>query len=114
MDHFCYLFFVFVMLSCLFIAAMWPSGGKGLTFWLSFAMFYCVLSLSHGVSWVRCGTRLYRFLILAIFSYFVTSYYGIGSLKSLRELNIFMLHQQQNLDRTFGTSKMHLSPLPFG
>ena len=48
MDHFCYLFFVFVMLSCLFIAAMWPSGGKGLTFWLSFAMFYCVCHFPMG------------------------------------------------------------------
>ena len=29
--------------------------GKGLTSWLSFVMFNCVLSLSHVVSWVRCG-----------------------------------------------------------
>ena len=69
------------MMSCLFITALWPPAGKGLTFWLSFAMFYCFLSLSHVVSWVRCGTRLYRFLILATFSYFATSYYGLGSLK---------------------------------
>ena len=27
----------------------------------------CVLSLSHVVSWVRCGTWLYRFLIFAFF-----------------------------------------------
>ena len=30
------------MLSCLFVAALWPSAGKGLIFWLSFAMFNCV------------------------------------------------------------------------
>ena len=43
MDNFCYLCFMFDMLSsCLFIAALWPPAGKGLTFWLSFAMFYCV------------------------------------------------------------------------
>ena len=30
------------MLSCLFIAALWSSGGKGLTSWLSFVMFNCV------------------------------------------------------------------------
>ena len=59
MDHFCCLCFVFVMLSCLFIAALWPPAGKGMTFLLSFVMFYCVLSLSLVVSWVRCGTRLY-------------------------------------------------------
>ena len=56
-----------------------------------------------------CCTRLYRFLILATFSYFVTSNYGLGSLKTPCEL---VLHQQQNLERTFGTSKMHLSPPP--
>ena len=42
MDHFCYLCFVFVMLSCLFIAALWSPAGKGLTFWLLLVMFYCV------------------------------------------------------------------------
>ena len=30
MDHFCYLCFVFVMLSCLFVAALWSPAGKGL------------------------------------------------------------------------------------
>ena len=29
-----------------------------------------------------------------------------------RQLNIFVLQQQQYLGRRFGTSKMHLSPLP--
>ena len=29
-----------------------------------------------------------------------------------RELNFFVLQQQQNLGRRFGTSKMHLSPPP--
>ena len=42
MDHFCYLCFLFVMLSCLFIAALWPTAGKGLTFWPPFAKSYCV------------------------------------------------------------------------
>ena len=39
MDHFCYLYFVFVMHSCLFSAALWSPAGKGLTSCLS-----CVLS----------------------------------------------------------------------
>ena len=34
-DLFCYLFFMPVMLSCLFLAAMWSPAWKGLTFWLS-------------------------------------------------------------------------------
>ena len=40
MDHLCYLYLVFVMLSRLFIAALW-STGKGLTSWLLFVMFDC-------------------------------------------------------------------------
>ena len=36
----CYLCLVFVKLSCLFIAALWSPGGKGLTSWLLFVMSY--------------------------------------------------------------------------
>ena len=42
MDHLCYLCLVFVMLSRLFIAALWSPAGKGLTSWFSFVMFNCV------------------------------------------------------------------------
>ena len=55
-DHLCYLCFVFVMLSHQFIAALLSPAGKGLTSWLYFVIFNCVLSLSHVESWVRCGT----------------------------------------------------------
>ena len=41
MDHLCYLCFVFVMLSRLFIAALWSSDVKGLTSWLLFLMSNC-------------------------------------------------------------------------
>ena len=41
-QHLCYVCLVFVMLSRLFIAALWPPAGKGLSSWLSFVMFYCV------------------------------------------------------------------------
>ena len=56
MDHLCYLCLVFVMLSRLFIATLWSPAGKGLTSWLLFLMFNCVLSHSHVVSWVMCST----------------------------------------------------------
>ena len=56
MDLFCYLFFVFVMFLCLFIVATWSHAWKGLASWLSCMHdVFCVLSLSHMVSWVRCG-----------------------------------------------------------
>ena len=42
LDHLCYLCLVFVMLSRLFIAALWSLEGKGLTFWLLFVIFVCV------------------------------------------------------------------------
>ena len=55
-DHLCYLCLVFVMLSRLFIAALWSPEGKGLTSWVLFVMFIVILLLSHLVSWDRCGT----------------------------------------------------------
>ena len=45
MDHFSYLFFVFVMLFCLFIAAFWSTAVKGLTSWLS--CMSCFLVFCH-------------------------------------------------------------------
>ena len=56
MDQLCYLCLVFVVLSRLFIAALWSPEGKGLTSWLLFVMFIVILLLSHLVSWDMCGT----------------------------------------------------------
>ena len=41
MYHLCYLGLVFVMLWCLFIAALWTPAGKGLTSWLLSVMSNC-------------------------------------------------------------------------
>ena len=51
MDHLFYLCLMFVMLSRLFIAALWSPEGKSL-----FVMFIVMLLLSDLVSWDRCGT----------------------------------------------------------
>ena len=56
MDHWSVLGLVFLMLSRLFIAALWSPDGKGLTSWLLFVMFIVFLLLFHVVSWVRCST----------------------------------------------------------
>ena len=56
MDRLYYLCLVFFMLSRLIIAALRSPAGEGLDSWLLFVMFNCVFSLSHVVSWVRCGT----------------------------------------------------------
>ena len=66
-DHFRYLCFVFdfLILSCLFFATLWLPVWKEMTaetdlFALWYIMFSCVFfSLSHMVSLVRYGTRLY-------------------------------------------------------
>ena len=50
---------------CLFICVFWSTAGKGLTSWLSFVVSNCEFVTFPLVSWVRCGTWLYRFLIFA-------------------------------------------------
>ena len=56
LDNLCYLCLVFIMLSRLFIAALWSPEGKGLTSWLLFVTFIVILLLSLFVSWDSCGT----------------------------------------------------------
>ena len=53
MDLLC---LVFLMLSRLFIAALWSSAELELTSWLLLLMFIVFLLLSHVVSYVRLGT----------------------------------------------------------
>ena len=49
----------------LFICALWSPAGKGLTSWLSFVVSNCEFVTFLLVSWVGCGTWLYRLLIFA-------------------------------------------------
>ena len=49
----------------LFIYALWSPAGKELTSWLSFVVSSVSFFTFPLVSWVRCGTWLYRFLIFA-------------------------------------------------
>ena len=57
---------LFMSCVCHAFASFYCCSVVGLTAWLLFVMFNCVLSLSHVVFWVRCSTWLYRFLIFAI------------------------------------------------
>ena len=50
MDHLCFLCLVFLMLLCLFIAALWSPAGKGMTSRLLLVKFIVFLLLSHVVS----------------------------------------------------------------
>ena len=68
-----YAFSVFCLLCLcthLFICALWSPAGKGVTSWLSFVVSYCESVTFLLVSWVRCGSWLYRFLIFAPLTYF--------------------------------------------
>ena len=57
---------VFAMSLCAsFICALWSPAGKGLTPWLSFVAYNSEFVTFPLVSWVRCGTLLYQFLIFA-------------------------------------------------
>ena len=61
---------VFAMSLCASVY-MWSPAGKGLTSWLSFVVSNCEIVTFQLVSWVRCGTRLYRFRIFAPFLTFI-------------------------------------------
>ena len=65
---FCYLSFVFVfaILPCLFLAALWSPAEKGLISWL-FCMDICLCFCHFPIPYVRYGTWLYRFLIFVFF-----------------------------------------------
>ena len=45
MDHLCFLCLAFLMLSRLFMAALWSPAWKGLTYWLLLMMFIVFLLL---------------------------------------------------------------------
>ena len=62
----------------LFIDALLSPAGKGLTSWLLFVMSNCEVVTFPLVSWVRCGARLYRFLIFALFLTFMQSIIRLG------------------------------------
>ena len=61
MDHLCYLCLLFVMVSRLFIAALWSPAGKRLTSWLLFVVSYSVF-----VPFLCCILGQMRFLIVSI------------------------------------------------
>ena len=67
MDLLCVFSVLCLLCFCarLFICALWSPAGKGLTSWLSLVVSYCEFVTFPLVSWVRCGTLLYQFLIFA-------------------------------------------------
>ena len=68
MDLLCFCSVLCLLCLCarLFICALWSPAGKGLTSWLSSVVSNCEFVTFPLVSWVGCGTRLYRFLIYTL------------------------------------------------
>ena len=113
-DFFCGSFYL-VFLSCLCLAALWSSAGKGLTSWLScMGCFLVYLSLSHTVCLLTCEITDIRLLpyftyiwsngktnILRIksVSYLDLSYpiLPIGSGKRLDYFSIRLLHMESRM-----------------
>ena len=62
---FCSVLCLLCLCTRLFICALWSPAGKGLTSWLSFVVSNCEIVTFPLVSWVGCGTLLYRLLIFA-------------------------------------------------
>ena len=67
MDFLCFCSVLSLLCLCahLFICALWSPAEKGLTSWLSFVVSNCEFVTFPLVSWVGCGTGLYRLLIFA-------------------------------------------------
>ena len=62
---------VFLMLSPLFIAALWSPAWKGLTSWLFLVMLIVFFLIFNVIFCLRCGTWLYYFLIFAVVLTFI-------------------------------------------
>ena len=91
---FCSVLCLLCLCARLFICALWSPAGKGLTSWLSFVVSNCEFVTFPLVSWVRCGTWLYRFLI---FAPLLTSIWGKKQTKkSVVFTNFYLLVYQSN------------------
>ena len=77
MDHLCYLCLVFVMLSSLYIAALWSPAGKGLTTWLFRVMFNCVFVTFPCGILAQVWYLIVSFPDLCCLSYFKTCMYQL-------------------------------------
>ena len=66
-DLLCFFSVLCLLCFCvrLCICALWSPAEEGLISWLSFVVCNCEFVTFPLVSWVRSGTRLYRFLIFA-------------------------------------------------
>ena len=70
-DHLCFLCLVFLMLSRLFIAALWSPAGKGLAFWLFLVMFNAFVTFPCGIQFLdKVWYLIVSFSDLCHLSYF--------------------------------------------
>ena len=91
LDHLCYLYIVFVMLSRLFIAALCSPAGKGLTSWLLFVVSNCnFVTFPCGIlGQVWCLIVLIP--DLCHLSYFIWTFFGLFFILLKLNLSISIL-----------------------
>ena len=88
-----WIFYVFSVLCLLclcarlFICAWWSPAGKGLTSWLLFVVSNCKVVTFPLVSWLRCGTWLYWFLI---FAHLLTLWCPFSALFLLKLISLYL------------------------
>ena len=85
MVLFCYLCFVFVMPSCLFIAALWSPAGKGLSSWLSF-VFVTFQCGALGQVWYLKASILDLCLLTCFYSNYISR--KITNIKEIHDTRI--------------------------
>ena len=88
------------------ICALWSPAGKGLASWLSFVVYNCEFVTFPLVSWVRCGTWLYWFVIFAPLLTFIQ---GVHFEKLFSPCGIDM--QRTETIRTF-VKEVHIRIIP--
>ena len=96
MDPLCYFCFVFGILSCLFLTALWSPAGKALTSWLSFVttvMLSCLnVTFPYGV------LRQVWYLIVSIPDLCLLPYFvNIREYTSLSDLIYYFIFQHNHL-----------------
>ena len=74
----------------LFVDALWSPAGKGLTSWILFVMSYCDVVTVSLVSWVRCGAKLNRFLIFALFHTFLMTAHNYVHFYNFKNMFIYV------------------------
>ena len=86
-DHLCFSVLCLLCLWARLFSVLWSPAGKRLTSWLSFVVSNCECVIVPLVSWVSCGTWLYRFLIFGPLPTFICVSNAVNMHRPFKRLN---------------------------